>query len=353
DSPLAGIAHAFHFDATQYARYLRRYSEARGVRRIEGRIVDVQLRGADGFITAVRTDDGRSFEGDLFIDCSGFAGLLIEQTLHTGYEDWRAWLPCDRAVAVASTALQPPPPYTRATARPAGWQWRIPLQHRTGNGYVFASDYISEDEATATLLAGLPGQPLGEPRTLRFTSGKRKRFWNRNCVALGLAGGFLEPLESTSIYLIQSGIARLLSFFPDRHFDADDIDACNAALDAEYESIRDFLILHYHATRRTGTPFWDRCRTQPIPPSLERRLRLFRSHGRLQRGRDEMFVEENWLQVLIGQGIMPAAHHPLAALLPQAELDGYLGDIQATIARCVRAMPAHGEFLAAHALHGG
>jgi tryptophan halogenase len=239
-------------------------------------------------------------------------------------------------------------PYTRSTAQSAGWTWRIPLQHRMGNGYVYASDFVSEDEATATLLANLEGAPLAEPRTLRFTTGKRKRFWNRNCVALGLAGGFLEPLESTSIYLIQSGIARLLSYFPDRGFDPADIDACNAQLDAEYESIRDFLILHYHATRRTGSPFWDHCRTMPIPAALERRLALFRSHGRLQRGRDDMFVEENWLQVLIGQGVMPEAHHPLAALLPQAELDAYLGDISARIARCVPTLPDHQTYLATH-----
>jgi tryptophan halogenase len=248
NSPLSQVAYAYHFDAGLYARYLRRLAESHGVKRTEGEVIDVALRAEDGFIESVTLKNGARISGDLFIDCSGFRGLLIGQALRTGYEDWTHWLPCDRAVVVPSENVGAPTPYTRSTAQPAGWQWRIPLQHRTGNGYVFSSRHVSEDEATATLLANLDGRALAEPRALRFVTGRRKRMWSRNCIALGLASGFLEPLESTSIYLIQSGIARLIQMLPDRLMSARLQERYNAEAAFEMERIRDFLILHYRAT---------------------------------------------------------------------------------------------------------
>jgi len=345
-TPFASLAHAFHFDATLYAAYLRRYAEARGVRRSEGKVMGATLRGTDGFIEAVVLEDGACVEADLFIDCSGFRGVLIEQALHTGYEDWRHWLPCDRAIAVPCAGSGEPEPYTRATARSAGWQWRIPLQHRVGNGLVYASDYLSEDEATAQLLGSLEGEALAAPRTLRFVTGKRKRAWHRNCFAIGLSSGFMEPLESTSIHMIQSAIARLISYFPDRRFNQADIDTCNRLLDTEVERIRDFLILHYKATHRDDSPFWNYCRQMTIPDNLAHRMALFRSHGRVYREHEEMFAEINWLQVMVGQGVVPESHHPLASLLPKDELDAYLADTRAVIEKCVTVMPSHASFIA-------
>ncbi|MEO9079072.1 MAG: tryptophan halogenase family protein, partial [Rhodanobacter sp.] len=260
-SPLANIAYSYQFDATMYAKYLRDYAEQRGVRRSEGKVAQTVLRAETGFVEAVVLENGEHIVGDLFIDCSGFRGLLIEQALHTGYNDFTPWLPCDRAMAVACERVGPPTPYTRSTAMEAGWQWRIPLQHRTGNGYVYSSAHLSDDEAAATLLKHLDGKPLADPRALRFTAGMRKQAWNRNVVALGLAGGFMEPLESTGIYLIQSGISRLLNLLPRRDFSQVLIDRFNAQTAFEYEHIRDFLILHFHATRRDDTPFWNQCRT--------------------------------------------------------------------------------------------
>jgi len=289
-SPLANIAYAYHFDAGLYARYLRGYAEARGVRRSEGKIVDTVLRPEDGYIDVVVLESGEKVSGDLFIDCSGFRGLLIEQALHTGYEDWTHWLPCDRAMAVPCENVGPPTPYTRSTARAAGWQWRIPLQHRTGNGYVYSSKYISDDEAAATLLKNLDGRALADPRPLRFTTGMRKKFWNKNVIAIGLAGGFMEPLESTSIYLIQSGILRLINLLPERDLSQVLMDRYNAQARFEFERIRDFLILHYHATERSDTAFWNYCRTMSIPPQLEHVIGLFRDSGRFYRDAREQYV---------------------------------------------------------------
>jgi tryptophan halogenase len=311
-------------------------------------VVDTVLRGDDGFITAVVMANGERAGGDLFVDCSGFRGILIEQALQTGYESWGHWLPCDRAIAVPCAIVGAPAPYTRSTARGAGWQWRIPLQHRIGNGHVFASSYMSEDEATAILLGSLEGEALAPPRTLKFVTGKRKKTWNRNCFAIGLSSGFMEPLESTSIHMIQSGIARLLQFFPDRSFQQHDIDECNRLLDLETERIRDFLILHYKASRRTDSAFWNDCREMSIPPALERKMALFRSHGRISKEQDAMFVEENWLQVMNGQGLRPAGHHPLAGMMPAAEMDAFLEETRAVILRCVKAMPSHAQFIADH-----
>ena len=344
-SPLSQVAYAYHFDAGLYAQYLRRYTEARGVKRVECEIVDVTLRGEDGFIESVTLKSGVRVAGELFIDCSGFRGLLIEQALKTGYEDWTRWLPCDRAVAVPSENQGAATPYTRSTARPAGWQWRIPLQHRTGNGYVYSSAHLGDDEAAATLLANLDGRALAEPRVLRFATGRRKKMWSRNCVALGLASGFLEPLESTSIYLIQSGIARLIQMLPDRNMNPVLQDRYNAEAAFEMERIRDFLILHYRATERRDSELWKYCGAMSIPESLELVIRLFRDSGRFYRNSDEMFALTSWVQVLIGQRIIPTGWHPLVDAVTGEELAGLGESVRGVIAGCVAAMPMHEQFI--------
>jgi tryptophan halogenase len=348
NSPLSKIAYAFQFDAVLYARYLRRYAEARGVVRTEGKVKDVKLRGEDGFIEAVVLESGERVEGDLFIDCSGFRGVLIEQALHTGYEDWTHWLPCDRAVAVPCASTADLTPYTRSTAHTAGWQWRIPLQHRIGNGYVYSSQYISDDEAAATLLKNLDGEALASPRQLRFVTGRRKKFWNRNCVAIGLSAGFMEPLESTSIHLIQSGIAKLLMLFPDRRFERAEIDQYNRMTTWEYERIRDFLILHYTATERDDSPFWRYCRSIEVPEFLAHKIELFRSRGRIFREADELFNDTSWFAVLIGQNVRPRTYDPLVDVLDADETRRRLLQIRTAIANSAAAMPEHREFIGKH-----
>jgi tryptophan halogenase len=344
NSPLADIPYAFHLDAGLYARYLRKYAESHGVQRTEGKVVEVRQR-ADGFIESVVMENGTAIEGDLFIDCSGFRGLLIEQTLKTGFEDWSHWLPCDRAWAVPCELSGELPPYTRASARPAGWQWRIGLQHRTGNGHVYASRFMSDDEAAGILMKNLDGKALAEPKMLRFTAGKRKKTWDKNVVAIGLSSGFLEPLESTSIHLVQSTLSRLMGFFPDKGFAQADIDEFNAQCDFEVERIRDFIILHYHATERSDTPFWDHCRTMDIPDTLRHKLDLYKTRGRVIRENNELFAEVGWQQVLHGQGVRAEGHHPLAGLLDEKELLGFLGNIEEVIGKCVSVMPSHKEFI--------
>ena len=345
-SPLSQVAYAYHFDAGLYAQYLRRYAEARGVQRVEGEIVDVTLRGDDGFVESVTLKSGARVSGQLFIDCSGFRGLLIERALNTGYEDWTHWLPCDRAVAVPSQKVSAATPYTRSTARSSGWQWRIPLQHRTGNGHVYSSQCISDDEAAGTLLGNLDSRPLGEPRVLKFTTGRRRKMWNRNVVALGLASGFLEPLESTSIYLIQSGIARLIEMLPDRNMSLPLQDRYNAEAAFEIERIRDFLILHYCATQRRDSEFWKYCAHMSIPAELDEKIRLFRDSGRFYRNADEMFALTSWVQVMIGQHIVPQAYHPLVDAVPEQELVQFGESVRSVIASCVAAMPLHEQFIA-------
>jgi tryptophan halogenase len=345
NTPLANIAYAYHFDAGRYARYLRRYAEARGVQRIEGRISETVLRPTDGFVEAVVTQAGERIEGELFVDCSGFRGLLIEQALKTGYEDWAQWLPTDRAVTVACELTGPPTPYTRATAQAAGWQWRIALQHRVGNGHVYASSCISDDEAAATLLRNLDGAPIGEPKLLRFMSGTRKKVWNRNVVAIGLSSGFLEPLESTGIFLIQSAITRLMALFPDKNFSGAVSDRYNELSRFELERIRDFLILHFHATQRDDTPFWHHCRTMDVPETLSKVLALFRENGQFIRNGDELFGLVSWVEVMLGQGIIPRGCHPLVDQMPKQELDQFVAHVQQVIAGCVDAMPAHQAFI--------
>jgi tryptophan halogenase len=348
NTPLTHIGYAFHFDAALYARFLRGRAEAAGVVRREGRVVDVVLRGADGFIEAVTLADGGRVEADLFVDCSGFRSLLLGDTLGAGFEDWSAWLPNDRAVAVPSAVTRPPPPYTRATARTAGWQWRIPLQHRVGNGYVFAADHISEDEATATLLANLEGEALAEPRMLRFRAGRRSALWVRNCVALGLSGGFLEPLESTSIHLIQSGIARLLEMLPTRAFEPADIRRYNRLMAIEFDSIRDFVILHFHATGRRDTAYWRRLAEMPIPDTLAERIAIYRRTGRVFRETDELFTKTSWLAVMDGQGLTASGYDPLGAALPLADARAALDRIGKVTAAAAAHMPPHQDFIARH-----
>jgi len=345
ESPIGHIAHAFQFDAGLYAKFLRGYAEERGIRRREGKVGSVQLR-EDGFVDSVTMEDGETIAADLFVDCSGFRGLIIEQAMQTGYETWTQWLPCDRAMAVPCARTEPFTPYTRSTARTAGWQWRIPLQHRTGNGHVYSSAYISDEDAEAMLLANLDGEQLAEPNRLRFVTGKRRQTWNKNCVAIGLASGFLEPLESTSIHLIQSAIIRMVRLLPDTAFDPATIAEYNRQTDFEYERIRDFIILHYKATERDDTEFWRYCRDMEVPATLQRKIDLFAANGRVFREDDELFTEESWIQVFLGQGIVPRGYDPLADIKSDAQVAQYLGNIETVIRKCVGVMPTHAEFIA-------
>jgi tryptophan halogenase len=345
NSPLSNIAYAYHFDATLYARFLREFCEARGVIRTEGKIVNTELTDK-GFIEAVVLESGERVEGDFFIDCSGFRGLLIEQALKTGYDNWSDLLLCDSAIAVPCANTGAPIPYTRSTAHSAGWQWRIPLQHRVGNGHVYCSQYMSADEATAILLNNLDGEPLAEPRQVKFTTGKRKLAWNKNCLALGLSSGFMEPLESTSLYLVQFGIAKFMSLFPDLRFEQTDIDEYNRQTDFEYEKIRDFLILHYHATRRNDSEFWRHCQTMAVPASLKRKIALYESSGRIFRESQELFNETSWLEVFHGQGIKTRGYHPLVDVLPEADIANRLQHIKSVIQTSVDYMPTQAEFIA-------
>lgn len=344
NSPLADIGHAFHFDAVLYARYLRKFSERLGVKRTESKVETVQT-AEDGKISAIQLQNGTLVHADLFIDCTGFQGLLIEKALQTGYEDWSHWLPCNRAVAVPCESSRTLVPYTRSIAHESGWQWRIPLQHRIGNGHVYCNQFISDDEAQATLLANLDGKPLATPRLLKFVTGKRKKFWNKNCVAIGLSSGFMEPLESTSIHLIQSSIAKLLEFFPDQDFNQHDIDEYNNQLSFEFEKIRDFLILHYKVTQREDSPFWAYCKNMAIPESLQQKMDLFQSHGRIYRQHDEMFTVMSWLQVMHGQGLRAQSYHPMVDEMSLAELKSFVGNVKDVIARCVDYMPQHQTFV--------
>ncbi|QMW22160.1 tryptophan halogenase family protein [Sandaracinobacteroides saxicola] len=345
NAALPGISSAFHFDAGLYAAMLRRHAEARGVTRHEGRIARLEQHSESGYATALHLQNGMRIPGDLFIDCTGFRALLIGETLGIGYQDWRHWLPCDRALAVPCEGVAAITPYTRATARDAGWQWRIPLQHRTGNGHVYCSDHLSDDEAAATLLANLDGKALADPKPLRFTTGMRNHQWSHNVISLGLSSGFMEPLESTSIHLIQSGISRLLAFLPNQAIAPAARTEFNRQSAFEFERIRDFLILHYHANERPG-PFWAACRAMRIPDSLAAKIERFRATGGISREADELFTEVGWLQVLLGQGIMPTDHHPMADALNDAELADYLATLKRLIAQRVAAYPAHNALLA-------
>jgi tryptophan halogenase len=344
-SPLSRTAYAFQFDAGLYARYLRSLAEASGVVRTEGRIVDIVQNGETGFIEALVLTDKRRVDGELFIDCSGFRGLLIEQTLGAGFEDWSKWLPCDRAVTVGCEISSDQQPLTRSTARTAGWQWRIPLQHRTGNGHVYSSAHVGDDEAAAVLLDNLDGKPLADPRFLRFKAGHRKKAWVKNVVSLGLASGFLEPLESTSIHLVQTGIARLMTLFPTRSFDELEIERYNRQTEQEYVDIRDFLVLHYKATERDDNDFWNYCRTLDPPEGLAYKLDMFRRNGRIFREHDELFTETSWLAVMIGQGIKPQSYHPAADVLSDEETISRLAHIREVIAKTAELMPMQRDYI--------
>ncbi|RIA43705.1 tryptophan halogenase [Hephaestia caeni] len=344
--PLDQLYYAYQFDAALYARYLRGYAERGGVERIEGKVVDVALDGESGFVTDLTMADGRIIAGDLFLDCSGFRGLLIEQALKTGYDDWSRWLPCNRAVAVATENVVPPEPLTRATARARGWQWRIPLQHRMGNGLVYSSAYLSDDEARDTLMANLEGPALADPRTLSFTTGRRRLSWNRNVVTLGLSSGFVEPLESTSIHLVQAGIAKLIALFPDKRCTAVERDEYNRAMKDLAEDIRDFVILHFHATRRDDSPFWDYCRTMEPPDSLARKIALFREKGRVFRDNFELFATPSWVAVMFGQGIWPEGYDPIADALDESRVDQAMAQMRRDYEDAALRLPSQAEFIA-------
>lgn len=307
---LSEYSYAFHLDASRYAAFLRQHAEKWGVKRVEGKITQIHQHPDSGDVTKLSLDNGLELEADFFVDCSGFRSLLVGQTLGTGFSDWSQWLPCDRAIAVPTTSEVPPPPYTKATAHSAGWQWRIHLQHRAGNGHVYSSNHMSDDEALAILRQNLPGEELAEPRLIKFTAGRRRHTWVKNCLAIGLSSGFLEPLESTSIYLIQAAIMKLVEFFPRVGDNQVRRDEFNQQMNLEYDRIKDFLILHYHATRRDDSPFWDYCRTMSVPESLQQSIRTFREMGYVKPYKHGLFMVPSWVAVFIGQGIIPQNWHP-------------------------------------------
>ncbi|MXO69510.1 tryptophan halogenase [Altererythrobacter marinus] len=343
--PGGAVAYALHFDAGLVAAFLRDHAERAGVERLDRRIVGAR-RGEGETIAAIAFDDGTALSADFYIDCSGFRGLLIEETLGAGFEDWKHWLPCDRAIAAPTAAQARRAPHTLATAQSAGWQWCIPLQHRTGNGLVYASDFIDDADAEAELLAGLDGEPLAQPRVLRFTAGLRRRAWVGNCLAIGLAAGFLEPLESTSIHLIHTGLNRLLDLFPDRGFDPALRAAYNRDVHREYAHIRDFLLLHYAPNRREGEPFWDHMRGLALPDTLAEKIELFERTGRIAARQRELFADINWFYVMHGMGLVPAAIDPLAGAVPAAEVREVIGQLRGAMLAFRRAAPTHDAILA-------
>ena len=344
-SPQSDINYAYHIDAGLYAKFLRRFAEGFGVKRVEGKIAAVHQNPATGCIESLRMESGQSVAGDLFIDCTGFRGLLIEQTLHTGFEDWSHWLPCDSAVAVQTEATAPPNPYTLSIAHEAGWRWRIPLQHRVGNGLVYCSRYLSDDEAKQKLLAAVSGQPLRPPMTLKMRPGMRRKTWNKNCVALGLASGFVEPLESTSIHMIMTGVTRLMQLFPFGGIHPPFIDQYNLESRTEFEKLRDFIVLHYHATQREDTPFWRYCKHMEIPDSLARRIELFKQGAHAFQVEGELFRVDSWVQVMLGQGIAPRHYHPSARTLSGQELEKVLSGLRGAVRETVAKLPSHQDFI--------
>jgi tryptophan halogenase len=342
---LSRMAYALHFDATLYAALLRELAVGLGARHVEGRITDVRLNGESGFVESVQLADGRTFEADLYIDCSGFRGLLIEGALETGYINWSRWLPMDRAIAVPTATNGPPPPFTRSTAGAAGWRWRIPLQHRVGNGHVYCSQFMDDARAETDLLDNLDSPAAGAPRRLQFTTGRRRLSWNKNVVALGLASGFIEPLESTSIHLVQRGVVTLMSLFPAAGFDQAEIDEYNRLMATETETVRDFVILHYKQTKRDDTPFWRHVRNMEVPESLARRMAVFANLGRLLIDPSELFSKTSWVAVMMGQGLHPRGYDPLADVMPEDEIRSKLQRMRTVIRQGVDVLPSHAEFL--------
>lgn len=347
-SVMSTYRYAYQFDALKYAPFLRRHAEARGVKRIEGKVVDVHLNGESGDINSVQLESGEMITGDLFIDCTGFFGLLIEKALQTGYEPWTKWLPCDRAVAVACQSAGPLLPYTRATADQAGWRWRIPLQHRTGNGHVYSSAFMSDEDAERALLDNLEGEPLASPRMLKFVTGKRRKLWNRNCVAIGLSGGFLEPLESTSIYLIQEGITKLLELFPQSPNYGARAAEYNTQMDLEFERVRDFLVLHYHATERDDTAFWRYMQNMEIPASLAEKIELFRTRGRVTAYDQGLFLSPSWVAVYLGQRVIPEAYDTRVDLMDLLDVERHVTGLHGLMKKAAGAMSDHADYLQTH-----
>ena len=339
------INYAYQLDATLYAAYLRKLAEADGASRVEGKIGEVQLNSENGHIAALLLASGQRIEGDLFLDCTGFRALLIEGALHVGYDDWSHYLPCDAAIAVQTASVAPPVPYTKAIAHDAGWQWRIPLQHRRGNGIVYCSRYLDRDAALDRLLSSVEGERLTEPNFIRFTTGARRKQWHRNCIAVGLSGGFMEPLESTSIHLIQRAILRLIRMMPMGEISERDVAEFNDQQYTDMLQVRDFLILHYKATERRDSPFWRQCADMEIPDSLTQKIELFRETGRVFRKNEELFAENSWVQVMLGQGIMPRAYHPIANKLSDEELENLLVGLRDSVTNTVAGLPNHRDYV--------
>lgn len=344
-SPLRKIVHAFQFDAGLYAKFLRELAEKFGTKRVEGKVTSVSQYPESGHIESLTLESGQIIKGDFFIDCTGFRGLLIERTLKAGYKDWSAMLPVNHAVACACTQDEDPIPYTRATAKEAGWQWRIPLQHRLGNGYVFSDKFLSGEAAEKELMNSLEGTPLAAPKHIKFTTGHRKKFWDKNCLSLGLAAGFMEPLESTSIHLVQTGLSRLMAQFPDKNFNQKDIDYYNKRTEEEYIRIRDFLILHYKVSVRNDTPFWQYIQDMPLPDKLREKMELYQENGRIFREDNELFNETSWLAVMHGQGLRPKSYHPVADVLSDEELAMRLSDIHNSVTKSADYMPPHIDYI--------
>lgn len=339
------INYAYHLDATLYAKYLRKFSENLGTKRIEGKIAHVEKCSKTGNISALQLESGQIIAADFFIDCTGFRGLLIEEALHTGYDDWSHWLPCDSAVAVQTKSVSPPLPYTRSIAHDAGWQWKIPLQHRVGNGLVFCSKYLTDDEAKALLLNNIEGEMITEPRVIKFKTGRRRKGWHKNCVAIGLSSGFIEPLESTSIHLIMTAIVRLLRLFPYSSVTSSAIDEYNSKLDSELNAVRDFIILHYNVNRRQDSEFWRHCQNMEIPDSLAHKIRLFKETGRVFLDDGDVFRVDSWTQVMLGQGLMPMQYHQIAEIMSDKELENFMASLKASITNAVDKLPNHADFI--------
>lgn len=344
NTPIGGANYALHVDALMVAKYLRGYSEARGLKRTEGKVISVNQR-ENGFIESVTLENGQEIHADFFIDCTGFKAVLIGKTLGVDSHDWSSYLPCDRAVACKTENKGALLPYTRATAQAAGWSWRIPLKHRVGNGYVYSSQFATDAVAKATLLRSLDSACIEEPRVIPYTTGHRKQFWKSNCLSLGLSSGFIEPLEATSIHLIARGMDFFLRYFPDRDCDPALIREYNRRMIADFEEVRDFIVLHYSTTQRDDTPFWQHCRNLPLPDTLRERIELFKAHGSMREGVDELFRASSWQSVFEGMGIRPASPNPRVENLDYAQIEQTLKNAKAAIAGMVEHLPTHEQFL--------